>query len=385
MSHQQKDDPHRGGRRDWLGSLCLSGVTLLSRVLDGYRLLAPRGVGISEFCGRWQPPGATQGLPGGCLGLAASEFGPPNRHGWEASDMAPTQPPRIAAVTCAEMVGLDDDWALLRAALELAGWDVSVQVWNDPRVDWAGFDVVLVRVAAWAYIHQPASFLAWTSTVEAETILVNPARVLVWAHDKVIYLVDLESAGLPVVPTQWVAPREPWSAPMGEYVIKPTRSAGGFETALYGPEDLDVARDHVSRLQLAGQNVMVQPYLSDIEAKGETAVVYIGGGYSHSVRKAGLLRPGTGVVDGLWERERLSPVDPTPQERQLASDVMAFVQRRVGPTTYARVDLFPGPNGRPVVGEVELVDPSMLFALSPEATSRFVAALAGRVAAEATS
>ena len=151
----------------------------------------------------------------------------------------------------------------------------------------------------------------------------------------------------------------------------------------YGPEELTVARDHVGRLHRAGQTVMVQPYLSDIDVNGETAMVYIDGRYSHSVRKAGLLLRGAGIVDRLWEREQVSPVDASPHERQLASDVMACVRRRVGPTTYARVDLFPGVSGTPVVGEVELVDPSMLFALCPDATSRFVAALAGRVAADA--
>ena len=74
-------------------------------------------------------------------------------------------------------------------------------------------------------------FLGWAANVAGRgTRLLNDVELLRWNTDKV-YLRDLERAGLPVVPTVW----DPASAgdlpDAGEWVVKPSVSAGSRDTA----------------------------------------------------------------------------------------------------------------------------------------------------------
>lgn len=285
--------------------------------------------------------------------------------------------PRLAAVTCSEMPELDAEWTILNHALEADGWEVSVQVWDDPGLDWGNFNVVLVRVAAWAYIHRPLRFLAWAADVAEVTTLVNPARALRWNYDKV-YLAALAGEGLPIVETAWARPGEAWSPPGGEFVIKPTRSAGGFESARYNSDDFATADRHVQRLHETGQTVMVQPYQHGVDAGGEASLVFIGTELTHAVCKQALLHPGVGVVDRLWEQERIELIEPSAEAVGLGQEVMRSVQGKAGDLSYARVDLLPGQDGRWRVCEVELIDPSLFFDLVPAAAGQLARELRAR-------
>ena len=62
-------------------------------------------------------------------------------------------------------------------------------------------------------------------------------------------------------------------------------------------------------------------------------------------------------------------------ERALASRVLDAVE---GPLLYARVDMAPGPDGDPLVMELELIEPSLFFAESARALERFVAGVLRR-------
>ena len=46
---------------------------------------------------------------------------------------------------------------------------------------------------------------------------------------------------------------------------------------------------------------------------------------------------------------------------------------------YARIDVAPGPDGDPVLMELELIEPSLFFPQSAHALGRFVAAIRRRL------
>ena len=78
-------------------------------------------------------------------------------------------------------------------------------MWNDPAVDWSAFDLVLAS-GTWDNIHHVDEFLAWADAVAASGVPVrNSPATLRWNIDK-RYLVALERAGVPTVPTIWVEP-----------------------------------------------------------------------------------------------------------------------------------------------------------------------------------
>jgi hypothetical protein len=83
---------------------------------------------------------------------------------------------RVALATCPELPQLDADTQWLVTALKKKRVQVAAAVWDDPNVDWAEFDLVVVR-SCWDYAGRRDEFLAWTERVPH---LANPAPILAW-------------------------------------------------------------------------------------------------------------------------------------------------------------------------------------------------------------
>jgi glutathione synthase/RimK-type ligase-like ATP-grasp enzyme len=273
---------------------------------------------------------------------------------------------RVALAGCTAIS--DPDEPALVDALDRVGVSAVGLPW-DTDADWSAYDLVVVR-ATWDYTDRREEFLAWAESVPR---LANPASVLRWNTDK-RYLGELAAAGLPVVPTAYVD--GDFAPPAGDYVVKPTVSAGGRDTVRYSAADEDAAREHVDRLVADGRGVMVQPYLSSVETAHETSVLYLGGAYSHGARKGPVLIDGPSLDP---EQVDLGPREPSAAEREVAARVLAAVSE---PLLYARVDLLSGPDG-PVLLELELTEPYLFLSTAEGSAGRFATAI--RLAAERAS
>lgn len=147
---------------------------------------------------------------------------------------------------------------------------------------------------------------------------------------------------------------------------------GGRETARYRVDEAAAATLHVDGLQRAGQTVMVQNYLLNVDDEGETKLVFIGDTYSHAIRVSALLRPSTGVVERPWQIDT-SPVAITPTSQQLsvAEVTLRCIEGWLGSVpSYARIDLVSDVFGTPLVLEAELIDPTLFLSLVPTAAPR---------------
>jgi len=280
----------------------------------------------------------------------------------------------LAFAASPEALDLDAGWPLLRDAAAAAGLVSSVVVWDDPGVDWTAFGLV-VAIYTWGYVTRRERFLAWASAVAGQTTLANPEPVLRWNSDKA-YLADLAAAGVPTVPTTWVPPGADWQPPGRDYVVKPAVASGGIGAARFVARGVEAARAHVADLHRTGQTALVQPYLPAVDGDGETALVFFGGRFSHAVRKQGVLEADVGAIFGLWERQVVAPRAARPDELALAEGALRVVRARLGPVAYARVDVVDGGDGRPVVMEVELIEPTLFLDLAPDAAPRLAAVLA---------
>lgn len=275
--------------------------------------------------------------------------------------------PRVALATFTGFPQLWDDDRLLLGPLDVLGIDAQPTVWDDPAVDWASYDLVVVR-STWDYTWRRDAFLDWAASVPA---LLNPVEVLAWNTDK-RYLAELAAAGVPVVPTTFVVPDEEYDPPAYEHVVKPTVSAGSRDTARFAAgED---SRDHADRLLAAGRTVMVQPYQAAVDAAGETAVIFFAGVHSHAARKGPVLVPGLASPHDV----SITPATATPEQLEVARAALAVVPWD-DPLLYARVDVVPGPDGQPVLMELEVTEPSLFLGTSPGAPERLAAAIAGAV------
>jgi hypothetical protein len=144
----------------------------------------------------------------------------------DAKNSGPPGTIRVALATCSELPQLDADTQWLVAALKKRGVHVTPAVWDDPKVDWAKFDLVVVR-SCWDYASRRDEFLAW---VEQVPHLMNTARILTWNTNKQ-YLSDLMISGIPVIPTTWIGPEDQFHIPEeGEWVIKPAVSIASLDT-----------------------------------------------------------------------------------------------------------------------------------------------------------
>jgi len=279
---------------------------------------------------------------------------------------------RIALATCAELPELDPDDRLVAPALAALGIAGEPVAWDDPAADWSAYDLVAVR-NTWDYSLRRDEFLAWAASVPR---LVNPAAVLRWTTDK-RYLHELEEAGLPIVHTVLVEPGEALAESIdGEVVVKPAIGVGSVDAGRH--RDAAGVRAHLAELHAGGRTALVQPFLPGIEQRGETALLYFDGAFSHAIHKGPML-PDQGIVRpyGLFQPESIAAREPSPDERAVADAVIAWIAGRFGVLAYARIDVVPGPAG-PVVLECELAEPSLFLSTAAGAAERFAAALAGR-------
>ena len=274
----------------------------------------------------------------------------------------------LTFVTSSSARAVDPDLPLLLAAAHGRGVVADISVWDDPAVDWSSYDAVIVR-SCWDYVSRREEFLAWADRVPG---LHNSAQVLTWNTDKV-YLKRLGASGVPIIETRWdVAPGDD-IGDHGEWVVKPTVSAGSRDTARWSTAA--EVWEHSAALVAAGRTSMTQPYISSVDDEGETAMLYFSGQFSHAIRKGPLLVHGEGVRQDRDSRETISPRAPSPDQREIADLVLATTVSLLGldaPPLYARVDLLTGGDGSPVLIELELAEPSLFLTHSEGAAERLV-------------
>ncbi len=265
--------------------------------------------------------------------------------------------PLIVFAGCSALVGGDGDDADLVDALRQRGLHARWLSWDDPAT--LDADLVILR-ATWDYTERLDEFLAWTKRVRN---LLNAPRVVAWNSDK-RYMLDLEAAGVPTVPSRFYAPDETVDElPPVELVVKPAVGAGSVGAQRF--TDADDARSHAVSLQEAGRAVLVQPYDARI-SDGETALVFLNGLQSHAFTKGPLLPPpgSKPAMDdsGTFAEESLQPAEPDFELWDVGHAALAAAAAAVGVEPdeflYARVDVIGGADD-PRLLELELVEPSL--------------------------
>lgn len=282
---------------------------------------------------------------------------------------------RVALATCAEFPeGEPIDGALLAGACASAGITAAYVDWASPGVDWSAFDLVVIR-STWDYAPVLEQFLGWARRVPR---LANPASVISWNSSKT-YLGELIDKGVPTVPTAFVEPGAAAQLPAdGEFVVKPATGAGSLGVGRFDSAD-SAARRHIGALHDAGRVAMVQPYLGAVDERGETSLIFIGGRYSHAIRKGPML-PGGRVHpltmaerDELFVAEQIVRREPEEAEHEVARAALEVIPGGAD-LLYARVDLLPSDRG-PLVGELELIEPSLFLRFGDGAAARLADAI----------
>jgi len=275
---------------------------------------------------------------------------------------------RIAIATC-RGDNIDIDAPVLTAALDRAGLDSELLVWDDPSVDWNAYDLVVIR-STWDYAPQRDRFLAWAQGIAR---LHNPYDVIVSSTDK-HYLADLAARDVPVVPSVFCEIGDTPLFPEGDFVVKPAIGAGSIDADRYRSDEHERALAHVTDLHARGRSVLVQPYVASVDDRGELALVFIDGVFSHAMRKGAMLNTPADERDFLFRREQMSRTEAPLDAIALASELVA----EVGQLLYTRVDLVMGERGWQLM-EFEMVEPSLFLTFAPEAADALAAAISRRL------
>jgi len=269
---------------------------------------------------------------------------------------------QVTFATYAGDPGITADDQVLRDALMARDIEVQAAAWDDPFVDWSTIGLGLLR-STWDYHLRCEEFLVWTNHVAAVTRLWNPLPMVRWnAHKR--YLRDLAGSGVATVPTQWLNAGLPVDLPTlleangwTTAIIKPAVGASAEGVALVSRDGISAGQAHLDTLLRRG-DVMVQPFLPSVRSTGERSLVVIDGEVTHAWRRHSPL-------DGADEDVTL--VVPEPNEIALAHAALAAAP---GPVLYARVDMIHDQGGRPLLSELELIEPYLALQRAPDAAAR---------------
>lgn len=287
-----------------------------------------------------------------------------------ASDATPEGMPMAATaiVTCTALPEADRDETLLLDTLAAAGVPAELVAWDDPDADWGSFGLAVIR-STWNYVTDLPAFLSWARRAAEVTTLVNPVDVVAWNTHKG-YLRELADRGVPVVPTVHVDQGSDVGLAelLGErgwtdVVVKPAVGAGSTLTERI-TDPVTVESVAFWRRLVRDRDALVQPYLASVAQYGERSLIWIDGEFTHAVRKAPRLS---------GDDEAVSDALPiAADELALAEQVIADVDHDL---LYARVDLIRDDHGRPLLAELELVEPSLFLTQHRPALDRLVAAV----------
>ena len=268
---------------------------------------------------------------------------------------------KIAFVTHPKHPEIEDDDRPLAAALARRGAVVLSASWDDPEFAWDKLDLALIR-STWDYHLRIDEFRAWLEHAEEQTRVVNPPGTLRWNLNK-RYLTELRDKAVHVVPTAFVSIGEAASLEKicdehgwRTVVLKPAISADSWETIRIEPDRYPEGQAYLERHR-AAREIMIQPFVKDVEQGGEHSLMFFGGVYSHAVRKNSAFQGGRHV--GPEGR----PEDPGKDAVQMAGVVLAAAG--VPEIPYARVDIARDDEGTPMLLELELFEPTLFFLERP--------------------
>nr|WP_063574164.1 hypothetical protein [Luteibacter rhizovicinus] len=282
---------------------------------------------------------------------------------------------RLAVATSVAEPGIHPDDKNLVASLRGFGVEVTACIWNDPAVDWATFDAVLIR-SIWDYFKHYARFKQWLGQLPVPTI--NNKELLLWNSDK-RYLIELATHGVPIIPTQIVPasqlPDTLAAMPSREVVIKPTISGTAWHT-VRGVAGDTVFGQVVAKLP-PEFDYLVQPYVPEVASDGEWSLLFFDGEYSHAVIK----RPKAG------DYRVQSDFGGVAQASEPGDDLIASASRVLeaaaaighADVAYARIDGVIS-QGQFLLMELEMIEPFLHLGHEVEASERFAANLVKRLA-----
>ena len=279
---------------------------------------------------------------------------------------------RICFVTCRRWPDISASDRVAQRALEARGALVEGRPWDEAGAAFTGFDAVVLR-SNWDYHLHPDRFRAWLEGLERAGARVwNAPELVRWNLSK-RYLIVLAAAGVPTIPTVLVeAPPTPdaLAALMAQHgwrsvVVKPEYGASAHDTRLLTAATASAVG--LTSEAIRGP-VLVQPFVEEIQTRGEWSLVFIDSDFTHAVLK----RPAAG--DFRVQPRLGGTVEPARPPDDVLAAARAAMAALPRPSLYARIDGVETRDGFRIM-EVEVNEPGLFFTSAPHAAERLAAAI----------
>lgn len=280
---------------------------------------------------------------------------------------------RCAYLTMENPAGWTIDAELAFPPMQAMGWAIEALPWKSTDVDWNAFDAVYIGTP-WDYPQDPARFLDVLASIDrSSAVLVNDLALVDWSLPKT-YLRDLEEKGVDIVPSTWcdryaqgmlAAALDRFG--VDEAIIKPVISTNASDTYRLGRGKAGAAEAKLVEA-FRHRACLIQPFIGNILSDGEYSLFYFNRQFSHAISKV----PKQGDFR-VQEEHGASIVAVEPVSALL--DAGARTLELVEPLpVYARADFVRGPEGRYLLMELELVEPSLYLRMHAAAPERFAQA-----------
>ena len=237
---------------------------------------------------------------------------------------------------------------------------VTLKVWDDPSVDWTSYDIIIIK-STWDYfIGKIEKFYQWLTFIKEKNIpCLNHPDLIKWNADK-HYLLDIQSAGLNIVPSIIIEKNNLFYADdafqkfkADELIVKPTISGGAMNTLRLNKNN---AKDHEAQINdwLKEQAYLIQPLKKEVIKEGEWSFLFFNGQFSHHLLK--VAKEGEFRIQHFFGGKIISP----DFDRNIINIAQEYVNKFATNSLYARVDGVITENGFELM-ELELIEPYMFF------------------------
>ena len=256
---------------------------------------------------------------------------------------------------------LKEDGLLLSALVEL-GFKVNRVSWSSKTFDWEGVDCAIFRTT-WDYFERLDEFLDWVNLYSKKIKFINNFNLIQWNLDK-SYL-----RGFPkkdIVPSLFLKLGEKktlkeifkktnWE----EVVIKPSVSAAAWNTHRVSKKNLHQLELVFSKLKKK-HKMIVQEFQESVLTVGEVSLIIFDGVFSHAVLKKAK-KNDYRVQDDFGGT--ISVYNATLKEVSFAEKIVGLCPEV---PLYARVDILYNTNKKPLLSELEIIEPELWFRLNPK-------------------
>jgi glutathione synthase/RimK-type ligase-like ATP-grasp enzyme len=264
--------------------------------------------------------------------------------------------------------------ANLEPAFRAAGMELAVIGWEDDISAFDGVSLALLGTV-WNYQDHHDAFLAKLDALEKKgVILCNSANVVRWNSRKT-YLRELADKGAATIPTLWLddASGSDIASAFEQFgcdklVIKRQIGAGAEGQLNFSKDQLPPADWQF------GHKAMVQPFLSAIQSEGEYSFIFIGGAFSHALRKV--------ASDGEYRIQSVyggTEQDYSPSDAEVAQAAQIVSALPFDAPLYARIDMVRADDGNLQLMEAEMIEPFLYPQQGPQLGERLATEVAKRI------